>query len=64
MHATQKDSPKHIDWKDIETLRKFVNPHGRINAKKHTNLSAKDQRLLKTAIKRARFMGLLPYIER
>ncbi|MEI8248904.1 MAG: 30S ribosomal protein S18 [Candidatus Taylorbacteria bacterium] len=53
---------KHIDYKDTEILKKFVNPHGRMIARKRTGISAKYQRQLATAIKRARFMGLLPYV--
>lgn len=54
----------HIDYKDIELLKKFINPHGRIMSKKRTGVCAKNQRKLATAIKRARFMALLPYIAR
>ncbi len=55
---------KHIDYKDTEILKKFLNPHARILSKKRTGLVAKNQRSLAMAIKRARFMGLLPYISR
>jgi len=50
-----------FDYKDIETLKRFLNPHGRIQARKHTNLPAKQQRDLARAVKNARFMGLIPY---
>ena len=53
-----------IDYKDIETLKKFLNPHGKIMARRRTGLSASNQRALATAVKRARFMALLPYIVR
>ncbi len=53
-----------IDYKDVETLKKFVNPHGKIMARRRTNLSAPNQRAVAEAIKRARFMALLPYIVR
>ena len=55
---------KHIDYKDTELLRKFLNPPARILSKKRTGLTAKNQRSLANAIKRSRFMGLLPYIAR
>ncbi len=55
---------KYIDFKDLEVLKKFLNPNGRIVARRRTGLSAKSQRTLTVAIKRARFMGLLPYIAR
>ncbi len=53
-----------IDYKDIETLKKFLNPHGKIMPRRRTNLSAVGQRSLAEAVKRARFMALLPYIVR
>lgn len=53
-----------IDYKDIETLKKFINPHGKIMPRRRTGLSAANQRALSQAIKRARFMALLPYIVR
>ncbi len=53
---------KHIDYKDTDLLKKFLNPHARILGKKRTGVSAEYQKKLATAIKRARFMGLLPYI--
>ncbi|MEK7087895.1 MAG: 30S ribosomal protein S18 [Patescibacteria group bacterium] len=55
---------KHIDYKDVELLKKFLNPHGRIQGAKHTGVSAKYQRQLALAVKRARYMGLLPYVVR
>jgi small subunit ribosomal protein S18 len=55
---------KHIDYKDVEMLKKFINPHARIISRKKTGTSAKYQRKLALAIKRARFMALLPYVSR
>jgi small subunit ribosomal protein S18 len=55
---------KHIDYKDTDLIKKFMNPHGRIISRKRTGVSAKHQRQLATAVKRARFMGLLPYLVR
>jgi len=54
----------HIDYKDSETLKRFLNPHGKIMSRRRTGLSAVAQRSLATAVKRARFMALLPYIVR
>ncbi len=54
----------HIDYKDIETLKRFLNPHGKIMPRRRTGLSSANQRALATAVKRARFMALLPYIVR
>lgn len=53
---------KHIDYKDIELLRRFITPSARMQSRKRTDVTAKNQRKLAIAIKRARFMGLLPYI--
>lgn len=55
---------KYIDFKDVDLLKKFINPHGRIISRKRTGITAKNQRNLATAIKRARFMGLLPFVSR
>ena len=55
---------KHIDYKDTDTLRKFLNPHGRIQSRYRTKLSAAHQRDLARAVKRARFMALLPFVVR
>ena len=51
-----------IDYKDIENLKRFTNPNGRILPRKRTGLTEKNQRSLAEAIKRARFMALLPYV--
>lgn len=53
---------KHIDYKDVELLRRFLAPSARMLARRRTDVTAKNQRKLSVAIKRARFMGLLPYI--
>lgn len=52
----------HIDYKNLDLLKKFLNPHARIVGKKRTGITAKHQRLIANAIKRARFLGLLPYV--
>ncbi|MEX0934140.1 MAG: 30S ribosomal protein S18 [Candidatus Paceibacterota bacterium] len=58
------NNPKKIDYKDVETLKKFLTPHARIAKRRHNQVNAKTQRALARAIKRARFMALLPYIQR
>jgi len=55
---------KYIDYKDTETLKKFLNPHARILSSKKTGVCAKHQRKLAQAVKRARFLGLLPFVSR
>ncbi len=66
--ATQTDNYvahfQRIDYKDVEVLRKFLNPHGKIMPRRRTGLSAANQRALAEAVKRARFMALLPFIVR
>ena len=54
---------KFVDYKNIELLRKFLTPSGKIMAAKRSGVSRKSQRALSRAVKNARFMGLLPYIE-
>ncbi|HLP44065.1 MAG TPA: 30S ribosomal protein S18 [Candidatus Nanoarchaeia archaeon] len=55
---------KHIDYKDVDILKRFINPHGRVMSRKRTGVCSKSQRDLALAIKRARFMGLLPFVAR
>lgn len=50
-----------VDWKDIETLKRLLSPNGKILGRKRLATSAAEQRMLSQAIKRARFMALLPY---
>lgn len=53
---------KHIDYKDVDILKRFLNPNGKILSHKRTGVTAKNQRALDSAVKHARFMGLLPFI--
>lgn len=57
-----KNKITYIDYKDVELLKKFVSANGKITPRRVTGTSAKYQRMLATAIKRARQMALLPYI--
>ena len=50
-----------INYKDVETLRRFITNHGKIRSRRHTGTCAKHQRELAQAIKRARHMALLPF---
>ncbi len=52
---------KHIDYKDVDLLRKFISERGKILPRRVTGTSSKYQRQLTRAIKRARQMALLPY---
>ncbi len=60
---TQNDT-QYVDYKDVDLLKNFINPHGRVMDRRKTNLTAKQQRMVEEAVKRARFMGLLPYIQK
>lgn len=55
---------KMIDYKDINLVRRYVTDRGKILPRMVTSTCARHQRLLSRAIKRARFMGLISYIER
>lgn len=54
---------KHIDYKNIEVLRKYIPDRGKISPRRITGTCAFHQRKLATAVKRARIMALLPYVE-
>jgi small subunit ribosomal protein S18 len=55
---------QYIDYKDTEVLRKFLSMQAKIASSKRTGTCKKHQRELGQAIKRARFMALLPYTTR
>lgn len=52
----------YFDYKDIKTLQRFVNQFGQIEVRKRTGLTEMQQRRLARAIKRARHIGLLPFV--
>lgn len=58
----KRPRPMFVDYKDVELLKKLVNRHGRIVVRRKTGCSAVSQRAVTKAIKRARFMALLPYV--
>lgn len=53
-----------IDYKNTELLKRYVSSFGKIVSRKRTEITAKHQRQLAREIKRARFMGLLPYTQK
>ncbi|MEE2952183.1 SSU ribosomal protein S18P [Fulvimarina manganoxydans] len=55
------EAPK-IDYKDVRLLQRYISERGKIVPSRITAVSQKNQRLLAKAIKRARFLGLLPYV--
>ena len=57
-----KNNITKIDYKDVEMLKMFITPNGKISPRRATGTCAKHQRELARAIKNARFMALLPYV--
>ena len=57
----ERPSPMYVDYKDIELLKKLVNRHGKIVGRRKTGCTAISQHAVTDAIKRARFMALMPY---
>ena len=57
----QRPRPMYVDYKDVELLKKLVNRHGRIVGRRKTGCSSVSQHAATEAIKRARFMALLPF---
>jgi small subunit ribosomal protein S18 len=52
----------YIDYKDTESLRKMMTGNGKIVSRKRSGATAMEQRMIARAVKRARYIGLLPYI--
>ncbi len=53
-----------INYKDAESLRRFMSSHGKIYPRKKSGLCARHQRAFATAVKRARYLALVPYTTR
>lgn len=51
----------YVDYKSTEDLRRLMTPNGKIYSRKRLAVSAREQRMIAQAIKRARYMALLPY---
>ena len=56
------DKVDDVDYKDIDTLRRYVTEHGRIRPRRQTGTCARHQRSLAQAVKRARHIALLPFV--
>jgi small subunit ribosomal protein S18 len=54
--------PMFVDYKDLDLLSKLVNRHGRIVSRRKTGCQAASQHAVSKAVKRARFMALMPYV--
>ena len=52
----------YMDYKDTESLKKMISGNGKILSRKRTGANAMEQRMLAKAIKRSRYMALLPYV--
>ena len=58
----KRDIPAYFDYKDAKTLQRFINIYGQIEPASKTGLSAKQQRQLSVAVKRARHLALMPFV--
>ena len=56
------ENKKFVDYKDVAYLRQFTNPHAKILGRKRTGIPSDKQRQISLAIKRARYMALMPYL--
>ena len=51
----------YVDYKNADALRRYLSANGKIQGRKRSGLTAREQRIIVQAIKRARYMGLLPF---
>jgi len=58
----ERPRPMYVDYKNLDLLKKLVNRHGKIVSRRKTGCTAVSQHAVSAAIKRARFMALLPYV--
>ena len=59
---TTASGKTYIDYKDTESLKKMMSGNGKILSRKRTGATAMEQRMIAKAVKRSRFMALLPYV--
>lgn len=59
---TAANGKVYIDYKDTESLRKMISGNGKLLSRKRTGANAMEQRMVARAVKRARYMALLPYV--
>jgi len=62
MRRVKNDPNLYFDYRDVKTLQRYTDAYGRIEPVTKTGLSAKQQRQLAVAIKRARHLALLPFV--
>ncbi len=58
----ERPRPMYVDYKNVELLKKLVNRHGKIVGRRKTGCTAVSQHAVSKAVKRARFMALMPYV--
>lgn len=58
---TAENGIEYVDWKEVDELRRMMTPNGKIYGRKRLNTTARQQKLIAQAVKRARYMGLLPF---
>ena len=59
---TSVSGAMYIDYKDTESLKKMMSGNGKIQTRRRTGANAMEQRMVARAVKRARYMALLPYV--
>ncbi len=59
--VTSSTGDLYVDYRRVEDLRRLLTPNGKIQGRKRTGFTAREQRLAAQAVKRARYMALLPY---
>ena len=57
------NNQKEVDYKDVETLKQFLDTHSRIVKGRRAGLCARHQRKMDQAVKRARFLALIPFTQ-
>jgi small subunit ribosomal protein S18 len=62
MIKRRSNQPKYFDYKDAKLLGRYIDSYGQIETRAKTGLSAKSQRQLSVAVKRARHIALLPFV--
>ncbi len=62
MRKVKGNSTEYFDYRDVKTLQRYIDVYGRIEPISKTGLTAKQQRQLAVAIKRARHLALLPFV--
>ena len=64
MRRTKNDPNMSFDYRDVKVLQRYIDSYGRIEPIAKTGLTAKQQRQLAVAVKRARHLALLPFISK